>query len=357
VVIETRRGISTSVSMRIWIDIENAPQVQYLSPFVRVVTEAGHDVIVTARDQDVTIELLRGRGIEPYVIGASSGSSTITKLLRLFSRASLLALHFCRQRPDMLIGASRASDLAAWCLRITSFQFTDYEFADDRISRFTRTYLLYPDVIGEGVFLTKGLRRDRLVPFPGLKETISFAGLDIGSVEPHPFPGIDGLGLAKVLFRPPGESTHYFVEESLQLALELLGTLAARENVVVVYAPRYARQISYLDHFCWKNEPQVLQRGVPFVSLLKGVDAVISSGGTMLREAAYLGVPAFSILRSGIGQVDRYLESLGRLVVLEGVDELPALFPSSGERVPLTAAEDVPATLVETMIGLHGGAP
>ena len=36
----------------------------------------------------------------------------------------------------------------------------------------------------------------------------------------------------------------------------------------------------------------------------------------MLREAAYLGVPAYSILRSAIGSVDRYLESIGRLRIL-----------------------------------------
>lgn len=342
--------------MRVWIDIENAPQVQYLSPFVQAVTEAGHEVVVTARDQDVTIELLRARGIEPLVVGASSGASTIAKSLHLAVRAALLVLRFARRRPDILIGASRASDLAAWGLRITSFQFTDYEFADDRVSRFTRTFLLFPDVIDERVFVAKGLRRERLVPFHGLKEAISFAGLDIGSIEPHPFPGIDGRGLVKVLFRPPGEATHYFVKDSLDLALELLEALAARENVVVVYAPRYAAQISYLDRFRWKNEPRVLEQGVPFVPLLKGVDAVISSGGTMLREAAYLGIPAFSILRSGIGQVDRYLESLGRLTVLEGVDELPPLVRSSDDRVPLPTASGLPAALVETMISLHESA-
>lgn len=342
--------------LRVWIDIENAPQVQYLSPFVRAVTDAGHEAIVTARDQDVTIELLRARGIEPTIVGTSAGASKTAKSFGLIARALRLFLRFGRRRPDILIGASRSSDLAAWGLRITSFQFTDYEFADDRVSRFTQTYLLHPDVIDEGVFLAKGLRRERLVPFQGLKETISFAGLDLESIEPHPFPEIDGRDLVKVLFRPPGEATHYFVKASLELALELLGSLAGQENVVVVYAPRYPAQIAYLDRFQWTNQPQVLNRGVPFVPLLKGVDAVISSGGTMLREAAYLGIPAFSILRSGIGQVDRYLESLGRLTVLESVDDLPPLAPSSNNRVPLAAASDLPAALVETMIELHRSA-
>jgi hypothetical protein len=52
------------------------------------------------------------------------------------------------------------------------------------------------------------------------------------------------------------------------------------------------------------------------------VDAVISAGGTMLREAAYLGVPAYSIFQSRIGGVDRWLERVGRIKVLAGPEGL-----------------------------------
>jgi predicted glycosyltransferase len=61
------------------------------------------------------------------------------------------------------------------------------------------------------------------------------------------------------------------------------------------------------------------------VSLLKGVDLVICSGGTMLREAAYLGVPAYSIFKSRIGGVDRYLESKGRVHLIESAEALSAI--------------------------------
>ena len=51
----------------------------------------------------------------------------------------------------------------------------------------------------------------------------------------------------RVLFRPPGEVAHYFVEESLSIARRMLGDLAGRSDVIVVYAPRYPSQIAYLD--------------------------------------------------------------------------------------------------------------
>src|SRR5205823_9549885 len=94
------------------------------------------------------------------------------------------------------------------------------------------------------------------------------------------------------------------------------GALAARADVRTVFAPRYARQRADVEALDWRVEPVVLTEPVPFVSLLKAVDLVVCSGGTMLREAAYLGVPAYTILRSEIGGVDRWLESIGRIGVL-----------------------------------------
>jgi hypothetical protein len=96
----------------------------------------------------------------------------------------------------------------------------------------------------------------------------------------------------------------------------------------------------------------VLRKSVPFVSLLKSVDAVISSGGTMLREAAYLGLPAYSIFRSEIGQVDRHLESLGRLTILESPDVLPVFTPRDGKLDPLPADPALVGNLVGTIVKL-----
>ena len=47
----------------VWIDIDNPPQVQYLLPFRRAFEERGFDVVVTARDYGITLELLRDRGV------------------------------------------------------------------------------------------------------------------------------------------------------------------------------------------------------------------------------------------------------------------------------------------------------
>ena len=148
----------------------------------------------------------------------------------------------------------------------------------------------------------------------GIKESLSLEGVDFEGTAPAEVPrpgGRDGLPIA--LVRAPGEQAHYFVEESLDLYRKLLGSLAARDDVGVLLSPRYDGQERLLEEFSWTIPPAVLREAVPFVSLLKAVDLVVSSGGTMAREAAFLGIPSYSILRSAIGQVDLYLESLGRL--------------------------------------------
>ena len=305
--------------MRIWIDIENPPQVQYLLPFRTAFEARGDTVVVTARDYGMTHDLLRAADVEFIAVGGSFGKSKGAKVAGLLGRArSLAAALGGDARPDLVVCASRPAALAARMLRIPSFILGDYEYVHQAMYRATDSYLVFPDVIDRAVLRRRGIRAARLVPYRGLKEDLTFAGVDLDGVEPAPrVAGGVSPGLVRVLFRPPAEESHYFRSESKDLALELLGHLARAERAVVVLSPRYPWQAEYVERFEWVNEPLVLTEAIPFLPLLESVDAVVSSGGTMLREAAYLGVPAYSIFRSEIGAVDRHLESIGRLTFLE----------------------------------------
>jgi len=320
--------LESLLTMRVWLDIDNPPQVQYLVPFKAALEEAGHDVVVTARDRGITLELMRQRGVEPIVAGDDSHASKALKALALVTRGwSLKTALSRRPRPQFLIAASRPAALAARYLGIPGFTFCDYEYVDLRIARLTRSYVVFPDVIDSAAFVTRGFPPSRLVPFPGLKESLSFASIDLDAVAPYEPSGGDSA-LARVLFRPPAEEAHYFARQSMDFAFQLLAHLARRSDVRIVFAPRYPRQAAYLDRFDWVNPPETLLEAVPFVALLKSVDAVISSGGTMLRESAYLGIPAYSILRSAIGAVDRYLETIGRVRILTSAEDFESLrFP------------------------------
>jgi predicted glycosyltransferase len=308
---------------RIWIDVDNPPQVQYLVPFVDAFRRRGASVVLTARDYGNALDLLRLRSLTFHAIGKESGRSTVAKVTGVLDRARQLSSLFKQQRrPDVVLSASRSSALAARWMGIPSYVISDYEYVDATFYRLTRSTILYPQVIDPAPFIQSGLRRDRLIPFRGIKEDISLAAMDLQAIPAHRFPEIVDQGLVRVLFRPPAEKSHYFDPKSLELSFEALGHLAKRPEAVVVFSPRHPWQREHLERFKWRNGPVVLEAPIPFVSLLKGVDLVVCSGGTMLREAAYLGVPAYSIFMSRIGGVDRHLASIGRVHLISSAQEL-----------------------------------
>jgi predicted glycosyltransferase len=318
------------ITARLWVDIDNPPQVQYLLPLAAAFERAGAEVLITARDDGITFALLRERGIQFRPIGKSFGKRKRQKALGLIRRTrSLISTVKLPRRPDALISSSRSSAMAARRLGLPSFILCDYEHADLRLYRLAGSYFVYPDVIGADAFTRIGIRPERLIPLPGLKEDLTFSGIEVDSVPAHRFDVAKSL--VRVLFRPPAEETHYYESQSGRLALEVLGRLSSDATSIVIFAPRYSWQRRYLSQFNWVNPPVVLDDAVPFVPLLKAVDAVVSSGGTMLREAAWLGVPAYSIFRSSRGGVDRYLESLGRLTFISS--------PEDFERLHLTRLE------------------
>ena len=227
-----------------------------------------------------------------------------------------------RQIPDTLVSASRAAALAARRLGTRSFVISDYEHAHLTVFRLAGSTILFPDVIEASAYRRSGFREDRLIAFKGLKEDLTFTGLSLEGVEEAPLDGRSRDDVVRVLVRPPAEESHYYTPRSRALYLEALRHVADDERTVVVLAPRYARQREDLDGVKSANPPIVLTHPVPFLSLLRAVDLVLCSGGTMLREAAYLGVPAYSLLASELGAVDRHLEAIGRAVLISSRRDL-----------------------------------
>jgi uncharacterized protein len=298
----------------VWADIENEPQVQYLLPLLEACRRRGAETFVTARDSGATFELLADRKVAYDPVGASYGASKPAKVLGLVLRARALSAVLRRRRiPDVLVCASRAAVLAARRMRVPSFVVSDYEHANLTLFRWSRSTIMFPDTIAVSAYRSRGISPGRLVAFRGLKEDLTFAGLDLDAVERLSF----GTGSElRVLVRPPAEESHYYARRSRELYLAALRRFATQDNVVVVLSPRYERQRDDLDLVQFANQPVVLARPLPFLTLLRSVDAVLTSGGTMLREAAYLGVPAYSLFGSRLGAVDRHLAEIGRATLL-----------------------------------------
>ena len=83
----------------------------------------------------------------------------------------------------------------------------------------------------------------------------------------------------------------------------------------------------------------VPERAVDGRSLAALADLVVSAGGTMIREAAVLGTPVWSIFEGRVGAVDEQLVAEGRVRFLRDPAELvveksPAVRERRGRRDP-----------------------
>src|SRR5215203_1251880 len=173
--------------MRVWIDIDNPPQVRYLLPFVRRFEEAGHDVVLTARAYGDTFAILRSEGASFEPVGSSFGKGMARKLYGLAKRTRQLIAVLERQsaRPDLVVTGSRSATLAARKLGISSFVIIDYEYVNLFAYRLSGSHIVHPSVIDSGLLGSQGIPRNRLMPFDGLKEDIAFADVDLFAIKPH----------------------------------------------------------------------------------------------------------------------------------------------------------------------------
>ena len=352
----SRRSARRNGHSGAWIDIDYPPQAQYLTPFRDAFEQRGINVLVTARDVGATYDLLRDAGVPFQPVGGAFGRHKWRKVAGTIGRAKrLVDLARRSGMPRLLVSPGRSANLAARRLGIPTFAILDYEHVHVGVYRAVNSVVFFPDVIEPEAFLSRGLRSRQLVPFAGLKEDISFSAIDTEDVPPHQFDGIRD-DLVRVLVRPPTEESHYYRAASRDLTLAALRYLSARDDVVLVLSPRHPWQARDLDEFEWRNRPIVLDRSVPFVSLLKAADVVIACGGTMLREAAYLGVPAYSLFQGKIGQVDRHLERTGRIKVLRQPEDFRQLELRRHGRLPTPPRRpDLVAEMVDTMLARAGG--
>jgi uncharacterized protein len=334
--------------LRVWIDIDNPAQVQYLLRIHAALTKLGADVLVTARAMGMTSDLIDGNGGAATVIGGELGKSKVQKVAGTIGRAfSLSALCRSGGRPTIAIATSRAAAIASWSMGVSHFVLLDYEHVDLRVYKQAGCWILHPAVIEDDFFVARGFRRSKLIPFRGLKEGITFSGIDRSLLSRQ----VERGQYTNILVRPPSEKSHYYVSGSSEMTRDVLALLSRRSDVRVIFSPRHPSQHKYLESHTWVVDPVFVDKAVPFLELLSSADVVVSAGGTMLREAAYIGIPAFSTFQGAPGAVDQHLASEGRLTFIRSADDFDnAMRARPVRRPPLSPRPDLLDKLVGAML-------
>ncbi len=322
--------------MRVWVNITNSPHAVIFRPLIARMRDRGHEVTVTSREFAQTVGLLDRFGIPHTVVGAHGGASRRGKALAMAGRSAALARLAREERFDLAVAHGSTDQPAAARVagtpQVTMF---DYEFAaamhhwNGRLA----SRVLVPAAIPEEVLSRYGMRPPRLVRYPGLKEEYYLADHAI-----DPAVG-DELGLDRgrilAVVRPPPEVTLYHRGAGTDLFAATLARLLAAPEVQTVVLPRTEEQRRALA-----GGPAVVpERAIDGPSLVAAADLVVSAGGTMNREAAALGVPAYTPFAARLGAVDRLLIAERRLNRLERPEDVALRRRDRGPAPPLRDPE------------------
>lgn len=302
--------------MRVWIDISNSPQVLLFRPLVALLEERGHTVRVTTRDYAQTLDLLRLHGIQHEVVGPShAGGRVLSKARGLGARLRSLR-HWASDRGfDVALShASHELPLVARSLGIPSAYAFDYEFARVQHGLGSRAArrVVVPEAIPQRRLDRLGAWTTKVRRYPGLKEEYYLAGFAPRESVLDEL-GIDRERVLAVVRTPPEVSLYH--RHGNPLFADLLRQLGADPGVNAVVLPRTAEQRQAVEALSLAS--LVLpKRAIDARSLVALADVVVSAGGTMNREAAALGVPAYTTFAGRMGAVDEMLVHEKRLAIL-----------------------------------------
>lgn len=312
--------------MRVWIDLSNSPHPLLFHPIADRLEEEGAEVLVTVRDHAQTRELAARHWPDAEVIGLASPSSRPRKAQVLASRVVALARWARRSRPDVAVSHnSYAQITAARLSRIPVVTAMDYERqpANHLAFRLARR-ILVPTALPAETLARQGARPPRLVRYPGFKEQIYLTDFD-----PDPdilaslgIATVDGRRLAVVRAAPMGATYHRGENPVFERLVRDLGASGA--YLTVVLARHREQQRAFADAVL--PHTLVPEQAIDARSLLCAADLFVGAGGTMTREAALLGVPAFSVFAGPEPAVDRDLERRGMLTRIPASEApLPAI--------------------------------
>ena len=300
--------------MRIWVDVENLPDVLFFAPVLRALEADGHTTFLTARVEKDLPELCARKGWRvAAVVGRHHGRPRALKAAGGLLRALGLIRAARSFRPDLLVNfASRPAILAAAVLRAPIFTFFDYEHVDLPLVGQLSRRVCVPDAVAGAVSARLGIPRDRLACLPGTKE-------DVYASDFRPSPLRAALGVPEsavlVVMRPPAARAHYHDPRSEAVFDALLDRIAAQDGAHARVLSRDEEDRRRLEaRFPGHARIRDLRATLDGLDLIWNSDLVVSGGGTMTREAAALGIPSYSLFTGAIGAVDHRLFEEGRIV-------------------------------------------
>ena len=298
--------------MKVWVDFTASAHPLVFRPLVERLRAQGHEVEITARDYAQTLQLIASHGMTATVIGHHGGRSALGKARQMRARLGALRKWAKPRNFDLALAhGSHELTMTARRLGIPSSTTFDYEWAwlQHQLGCRAATRVVVPDSIPPERLKSYGAVPPKLQQYPGLKEEYYLSDFEPNDAVLRDW-SIDPAKVLVVLRPPPDVSLYHRHSNPLfPMTLEHLGRL---ENVHAFVIPRTDEQRDFVKSL---ELPSVIvpEQSVDAQSLIAFSDLVVSSGGTMNREAAALGIPVYTTFGGRLGGVDEQLMRDGRL--------------------------------------------
>ena len=303
-----------SQSRRVWIDMLNSPNVLFCRPLIEELHGRGYGTFITIRDFAQTRQMCELYGLRHVVIGTHGGANLVRKAGNLAFRTGKLLAFARLVQPDVVLTHNSYSQLvAARILGLPSVTSMDYEYQPANHLAFRCAGAVFvPEAFDEVALGKCGVSPVKVWKYPGIKEDISLAGF-------APSPGYRASldvqpGHVLVVVRPPARFAlyHRFDNPLFAAVLDHIVEVQSAQVLILPRTPGQAEELlasRYAAHV-WAGET------LDGPSLVAAADLVVSAGGSMVREAAALGTPAYSVYAGELGGVDLGLEREGRLTII-----------------------------------------
>lgn len=315
--------------LNIWIDISNSPHVLFFEPIIPELKKRGHNIYLTARNFCNTKDLLESKGLEAEYIGKGFEYGRIAPFNQLFWYTRALKLIKYAKPKNFDIAVSHYSSGQAFAARklgIPAFATTDYEHVNLNSSSNVKSFLV-PDIISSDILIAKGVPEKSISKYPGLKENVYLYNYKFKSQDI-----LEKFNIKKdeiiVTLRPFSDTAHYLESSNENFQDYLVDKITSQENVKIIVLARTEWQKKKFRIKAKRfSNIKVCEEVIDGPSLISLSDLVISGGGTMIREAAVLGVPAISFFHGKLGMVDQWLEAKGILTIIKDEKDLTKILP------------------------------
>tara|TARA_Y100001968_G_scaffold177003_1_gene162151 strand:+ start:17596 stop:18621 length:1026 start_codon:yes stop_codon:yes gene_type:complete len=274
--------------LRLIFDVLHPAHVHFFRPLAQEVLKDGGEVLFTAREKDVTLDLLRSYGL-PYEVLTGIGGGMVGLARELVIRCARLTWRVKRFRPDLLLGIM--GPVIAPVSRVT--RVPSWVFYDTETAALTNRFV-YP--ICHRLYLPgsyRGTAPERAIRYPGYHE--------LAYLHPSRFtadPAVReeaGLGSKEpfaVVRLVSWEASHDLGDSGFSDPVAFVTWLSSQIRVVISGERGVPEP---LQHLALKLAPERMHH------LLAAADLYVGEGATMAAEAAVLGTPAIFVHSARLG--------------------------------------------------------